>query len=158
MWSTDIEISQLTLTNSLFWTVHPVYSRRVWAHSLRILHPTDGSAPNTDGIDPDSTSDVLIKNCYIRTGDDAIAIKSGWGEFGYEFNISSSNITIRNSIFGSPCCAVCEWSLRNKAHKQSKHRGAACTPAPPQLQLPLAPLLLSGCTSAPPLIAVEGSK
>ena len=95
----------LPLTNSPFWTVHPVYSSGVWAHHLWILNPVSG-APNTDGIDPDSTSNVLIEECYIRTGDDAIAIKSGWDEFGYGYNISSSNITIRNSIFSSPCCAA----------------------------------------------------
>eukprot|EP00935_MAST-01C_sp_MAST-1C-sp1_P002161 g2161.t1 len=105
MWSTDIEISHLTLTSSPFWTVHPVYSSGFWAHHLWILNPTTG-APNTDGIDPDSTSNVLIEDCYIRTGDDAIAIKSGWDEFGYRYNVSSSNITIRNSVFSSPCCAA----------------------------------------------------
>ena len=60
----------------------------------------------SDGIDPDSTSNVLIEDCYIRTGDDAIAIKSGWDEFGYRYDRPSTNITIRNSIFSSPCCAA----------------------------------------------------
>ena len=45
MWSTDIEISHLTLTNSPFWTVHPVYCSGFWAKHLWILNPT--SAPNT---------------------------------------------------------------------------------------------------------------
>ena len=107
MWSSDIEISHLTLTNSPFWTVHPVYSSGFWAHHLWILNPVNRNvAPNTDGIDPDSTSNVVIEDCYIRTGDDAIAIKSGWDEFGYGYNVSSSNITIRNSFLSSPCCAA----------------------------------------------------
>ena len=67
---------------------------------------TNLGAPNTDGIDPDSTSNVLIENCYIRTGDYAIAIKSGWDSFGYNYNVSSSNITIRNMQLSSPCCAA----------------------------------------------------
>ena len=56
MWCTDIEVSHLVLQNSPFWTVHPVYSRRFTAAWLTILNPHH--SPNTDGIDPDSTSDV----------------------------------------------------------------------------------------------------
>ena len=105
MWSTEVEVSNLTLVNSPFWTVHPVYVRGFVARDLTILNPTSG-APNTDGIDPDSTSDVLIERCYIRTGDDAIAIKSGWDEYGYEYGVPSRNITIRDCVFSSPCCAA----------------------------------------------------
>eukprot|EP00750_Incisomonas_marina_P012519 INCI16927.1.p1 GENE.INCI16927.1~~INCI16927.1.p1 ORF type:complete len:422 (-),score=68.98 INCI16927.1:268-1533(-) len=105
MWSKNIEVSNLFLTNSPFWTVHPVYVDGFVARGLTIVNPVSG-APNTDGIDPDSTSNVLIEDCYIRTGDDAIAIKSGWDEFGYGYNVSSSNITIRNMVLSSPCCAA----------------------------------------------------
>ena len=110
MWSTDITLSNLTLTNSPFWTVHPVYCVGFTAHHLWIINPTNANgerhAPNTDGIDPDSTSDVLIHDVYIRTGDDAIAIKSGWDEYGYGYGVPSRNITIRDCVFSSPCCAA----------------------------------------------------
>jgi polygalacturonase len=53
-----MELSWLHLTNSPYWTVHPVYTRGFHAHHLWIINPID--APETDGIDPDSTSDVLI--------------------------------------------------------------------------------------------------
>lgn len=36
---------------------------------------TDPSSPNTDGIDPDGSSDGVIAYCTISTGDDNIAIK-----------------------------------------------------------------------------------
>ena len=48
------------------------------AHDLTIFNPSH--SPNTDGIDPDSTSDVDIHDCRVVTGDDCIAIKSGWDQ------------------------------------------------------------------------------
>ena len=44
----------------------------------------------------DSCQDVLIENCYISVGDDAIAIKSGWDQYGIAYGRPSSNILIRN--------------------------------------------------------------
>ena len=44
----------------------------------------------------DSCEDVLIENCYISVGDDAIAIKSGWDQYGIAYGRPSSNILIRN--------------------------------------------------------------
>ncbi|KAH9313056.1 hypothetical protein KI387_028091, partial [Taxus chinensis] len=55
-------------------------------------------SPNTDGIDPDSCSDVCIEDCYISCGDDVISIKSGWDEYGISYGRPSSNIIIRRVI------------------------------------------------------------
>lgn len=44
----------------------------------------------------DSCQDVLIENCYISVGDDAIAIKSGWDQYGIAYGRPSSDILIRN--------------------------------------------------------------
>ncbi len=70
-----VTISDLTLTNSPVWTVHPLRCDDVTIKDLRIINPYN--SPNTDGIDPDASSDVTIQNCYIDVGDDCIAIKSG---------------------------------------------------------------------------------
>lgn len=53
----------LTLRDSGFWTVHLVYSQHVHVHDVTIRAPL--YAPNTDGIDPDSSRDVLIERCDI---------------------------------------------------------------------------------------------
>lgn len=44
----------------------------------------------------DSCQHVLIENCYISVGDDAIAVKSGWDQYGIAYGRPSSNILIRN--------------------------------------------------------------
>ena len=60
------------------------------------------------GFDPDSTSDVLIEDSFFSTGDDGVAIKSGWDCYGVRVNRSSRNITIRNLTVISPTSAgVC---------------------------------------------------
>ena len=46
----------------------------------------------------DSCKNVLVEDCYISVGDDAIAIKSGWDKYGVEYNRPSVNVTIRNVI------------------------------------------------------------
>ena len=72
---TNVKIQNLTLTNSPVWTVHPYRCTKVLIEKLNIVNPPD--SPNTDGIDPDSCSDVKIIGCTIDVGDDCIAIKSG---------------------------------------------------------------------------------
>ena len=68
----------LTLINSPVWTVHPLNCDRVTLRGLTIRNPAD--SPNTDGIDPDYSTNVLIDGCLIDVGDDCIAIKSGTEE------------------------------------------------------------------------------
>lgn len=103
---TDLLFQDVTLKNSPFWTVHPVFSRRVTARRLTILN--DWYSPNTDGFDPYSTSDVLIEDSFFSTGDDGVAIKSGWDCYGVNVGVPSNNITIRNLTVISPTSAgVC---------------------------------------------------
>ncbi|KAL6225613.1 hypothetical protein ACLB2K_004462 [Fragaria x ananassa] len=91
--STAVVISNLTFLNSPFWTIHPVYCSHVSVQNLTILAPLN--SPNTDGIDPDSSDNVCIEDCYISTGDDLISIKSGWDEYGISYGRPSRNILIR---------------------------------------------------------------
>jgi len=92
----QLRVTNLTLLNSPFWTVHPVYCNDVVASDLTILAPVD--SPNTDGIDPDSCTNVLIERCYVESGDDGIAIKSGWDCYGQEFNRPTINVTVRDFV------------------------------------------------------------
>ena len=94
MWINGLYVSNITLTNSPFWTLHPLFSTNILIENISIFT----SAPNTDGIDPDSCNNVIIRNCYLSTGDDCIAIKSGKNEDGRLVGIPSNNITIENCI------------------------------------------------------------
>ncbi|KAH9298165.1 hypothetical protein KI387_029847, partial [Taxus chinensis] len=98
--SKDVIISNLLLLNSPFWNIHPVYCSNVVVRHVTILAPPD--SPNTDGIDPDSSSNVCIEDCYVRNGDDIVAIKSGWDEYGIAFGRPSSNIIVRRVTGSSP--------------------------------------------------------
>lgn len=104
MWSSDIEITNITLRNSPFWTLHPYDCKNVFLSGLTILAPLD--APNTDGIDPDSCQNCIIENSYISVGDDCIAIKSGWDQYGIAYGRPSANIVIRNLILRSRVSAA----------------------------------------------------
>jgi len=66
-----IEISNLNLRNSPFWTVHPVYSRNIVVRNIDIWAPKD--SPNTDGVDPESSQNVLIENFRYHGGDDVVS-------------------------------------------------------------------------------------
>ncbi|KAL3835454.1 hypothetical protein ACJIZ3_010190 [Penstemon smallii] len=100
MWSRDIHISEVTLRDSPFWTLHPYDCQNVTIRNVTILAPLSG-APNTDGIDPDSCENMVIEDCYISVGDDGIAIKSGWDQYGIAYARPSTNIIIRNVIVRS---------------------------------------------------------
>nr|XP_043639307.1 probable polygalacturonase [Erigeron canadensis] len=101
--SRNIFISNLTFRNSPFWTIHPVYSSNVVIKDMTILAPLN--APNTDGIDPDSCTNVCIEDCYIESGDDLVAIKSGWDQYGISMARPSSNILVRRVSGTTPTCS-----------------------------------------------------
>ncbi|KAH1151879.1 hypothetical protein GYH30_045405 [Glycine max] len=104
MFSDHIQISNLTLINSPSWFVHPIYTSDIIIQGLTILAPVD--SPNTDGIDPDSCSNIRIEDCYIVSGDDCVAIKSGWDEYGIKFGMPSQHIIIRRLECVSPDSAM----------------------------------------------------
>jgi polygalacturonase len=89
----DINLENITLLNSPFWTLHPVFCEKVKLSGLSIINPKDG--PNTDGIDIDSCGEVLIEGCHVSVGDDGIALKSGAGEDGIRVNRPTSRVTVR---------------------------------------------------------------
>ncbi|XP_052182824.1 probable polygalacturonase [Diospyros lotus] len=104
MWSRDIQISDITFRDSPFWTLHPYDCNNVTIRNVTVLAPLSG-APNTDGIDPDSCENVVIEDCYISVGDDGVAIKSGWDQYGIVYGRPSTNILIRNLIVRSTVSA-----------------------------------------------------
>lgn len=70
----NLSVKDITLKDAAFWTLHMAGCRHVRIHNIRILNDVRGA--NNDGIDPDSCQDVIISNCLIESGDDAIVVKS----------------------------------------------------------------------------------
>ena len=70
-----VRVEGVTIQNSPFWQLVSYYSDDVLIRNVRILAPYP--SPNTDAVDPFSSSNVRIDHLYADTGDDDIAIKSG---------------------------------------------------------------------------------
>ncbi|KAM7277039.1 hypothetical protein ACFE04_018905 [Oxalis oulophora] len=104
MFSTNIQISNLTLLNSPSWNVHPVYSSNILVQGITIIAPV--TSPNTDGINPDSCTNTRIEDCYIISGDDCVAVKSGWDEYGIAFGMPTRQLIIRRLTCISPYSAT----------------------------------------------------
>ncbi|KAH7428927.1 hypothetical protein KP509_09G023500 [Ceratopteris richardii] len=102
--SKKIIITNVVLQNSPFWTVHPVYCEDVIVKGVSIFAPQ--SAPNTDGIDPDSCTNVCIEDCYIENGDDLVSIKSGWDEYGIAVGLPSAGIIVRRVTGTTPFSGI----------------------------------------------------
>lgn len=73
--ASDITLYRIRPRNASGFHVVIKQSSGVTLWGLRI--DTPASARNTDGIDPISSTDVTVTHCFIRTGDDNIAIKAG---------------------------------------------------------------------------------
>lgn len=104
MFSDTILISNIRLVDSPSWNVHPVYSSNIIVKGITITAPI--TSPNTDGINPDSCTNVRIEDCYIVSGDDCIAIKSGWDEYGISFGMPTQHVVIRRLTCVSPFSAT----------------------------------------------------
>ncbi len=88
----NVLLEGFRITNSPAWTINLVYCENVIARKITAI--TKG--PNVDGIDINSSKNVLVEYCYFSTGDDAVAIKSGRDEDGWRVGKPSENIVIRH--------------------------------------------------------------
>jgi len=70
-----VRMENITAENSPMWQIVPYYSDDVVFRNMKVYAPT--TSHNTDGIDPFSSSHIVIDHVTIDTGDDDIAIKSG---------------------------------------------------------------------------------
>lgn len=98
----DLTVKDVTFRDAAFWTLHMAGCRRVIVDGVRILN--DQRAPNNDGIDPDCCKDVVISNCIVFTGDDAIVVKNTVpmaARYG-----ATENIVISNCVLSSQDSAL----------------------------------------------------
>lgn len=91
-----VNLEDYTSLNSPFWVTHLVYPKDVVIKGIRI----DSHIGNNDGVDVESTSNVLIEDSWFRTGDDAVVIKAGRDLDGRTIGIPSTNIVVRNNDMG----------------------------------------------------------
>ncbi|TXD67572.1 glycoside hydrolase family 28 protein [Polaribacter glomeratus] len=100
---TNVRIEGITILDSPFWVLHPIYCNNVIIRDVTVI----SNNPNNDGCDPESSTNVLIEDCNFITGDDAIAIKSGRDNDAWRVGQPSENIVIRNCVFSSKINGVC---------------------------------------------------
>jgi len=70
-----VRVEGVTIQNSPMWQLVLYYSDDVVVRNVRVLAPPH--SPNTDAVDPFSSTHVVIDHLYADVGDDNIAIKSG---------------------------------------------------------------------------------
>lgn len=93
----NVSISGIKVKNQACWGVFVLYSQHVIIKDLTIR--AAHNIPMSDGIDIDSSNDVLITGCDIDVNDDCIAIKSGKDEDGRRVNRPAENIIVEKCRF-----------------------------------------------------------
>lgn len=101
--SKNIQVSDVKIVNSPFWTTHYYKCENVKLLNLYIASPkAPVKAPSTDAIDLDVCKNVLIKGCYMSVNDDGVALKGGKGPLADKDanNGGNSNIIIEDCTYG----------------------------------------------------------
>ncbi|MFJ4621534.1 glycoside hydrolase family 28 protein [Streptomyces sp. NPDC088812] len=102
--STNVLIEDVKIRNTPFWIVHPLSSKNVLIRDLDIYsNKTTGYERtgwnNDDGIDPESSENVVMENNTVTVSDDGAAVKAGRNVNGREHRSPSQNIIIRDSSY-----------------------------------------------------------
>lgn len=95
----NVTVKGLTLKEPGFWTLHICYSTNVVVDGLTIRANLDEKVgPSSDGVDIDSSSNVLVQNCDIDCNDDNFCLKAGRDADGLRVNRPTTNVIIRDCI------------------------------------------------------------
>jgi polygalacturonase len=99
--SGNITVRDVTMQNSAFWHLQLTYCDRAVIAGIKVRAPHEPvKAASSDGIDIDSTSNVIIADCDIVCDDDAICLKSGRDADGLRVNRPTENVLIKNCRVG----------------------------------------------------------
>jgi polygalacturonase len=96
----------ILLKRSGFWTIQILYSHDIAIDGVTIRNNEGGKGPSTDGIDIDSSRNVLVEHADIDVNDDALCLKSGRDSDGLRVNRPTENIVLRDSIIRHGAAAV----------------------------------------------------
>lgn len=99
--SSDIRIQDVTILKTPGWGIHPKNCDRVKIRGINLIN--NFLAINTDGIDPDSSRNVIISDSYIEAGDDCIVLKTT-NRGGV--TTPTENVTVTNCVLLSAASAL----------------------------------------------------
>lgn len=92
----DVTVKDVTIQNSPMWVQHYLACEDVRISGITVRSLVNH---NNDGIDIDSSERVIISDCNIRSGDDAIVLKSTSARV-------CRNVTVSNCILSTRCNAL----------------------------------------------------
>lgn len=95
---TDIRVENVTMRDPGGWTLHLHDCDRAFIRGININNSLFW--PNSDGIDLTGCHNTIISDCYIHTGDDAIALKTTID------SRSCEHITVTNCVLETSCAAI----------------------------------------------------
>lgn len=93
--SEQVYIEGISLKNTAFWNIVPIYCNDVIIRGVTI---NSVGIPRGDGIDVESSKNVLIEYCTLSTGDDCFTMKSGRGHDGLRVGKPTENVVVRNCL------------------------------------------------------------
>lgn len=100
--ATNVLVRGVTLKDSAFWNLQLTYCDGVEVRDVTVRAPVAPiRAASSDGIDVDSSRNVLITGCDIECADDAICLKSGRDADGLRVNRPTENVVIENCRVGN---------------------------------------------------------
>ena len=99
---TNVHIRDIQVIESSFWSVHLQWCDRVYVDGVYIQSNSHNGV-NADGLDIDGCSNVMVSNCRIDTGDDALCLKTTRQNGKTQ---SCRYITISNCILTSSSAAL----------------------------------------------------
>lgn len=90
----NVLLQGVLFENSPSWNIHPLMCENVIIDNITVRNPS--FSQNGDGLDIESSRNVLVINSYFDVGDDAICIKSGKDADGRRRNRPTENVIVDN--------------------------------------------------------------
>ncbi|MBR2203122.1 MAG: family 43 glycosylhydrolase [Prevotella sp.] len=91
----NVLIEGITVCQGLYWNIVPQYCENVIIRGVTVSSYGHG---RTDGIDIESSKNVLVEYCSLDCQDDCYTMKSGRNEEGVRVGIPTQNVVVRHCL------------------------------------------------------------